>query len=82
MKALYSRTHGRKLHAELGRFATRVKISEMRRCCTLVSWVVVSTERDNRSRAIYQLCVELGQSRLTGIVEDEDCVDHGVDSLW
>jgi hypothetical protein len=31
-------THGRKLHAEFGRFATRVKISDMRRCWTLVSW--------------------------------------------
>ena len=31
-------TYGRKLHAELGRLATRVKISEIRRCCTLVSW--------------------------------------------
>lgn len=37
VKVLYSRTHGRKLHAELGRFATRVKISEIRRCWTLVS---------------------------------------------
>ena len=65
--------------------ATRVKISEMRRCWTLVSWVVVSTravERVVRSRVMYQLCVELSQSRLTGIVEDEDCVDHGVDRWW
>jgi hypothetical protein len=31
-------TYGRKLHDELGRFATSVKISEIRRCCTLVSW--------------------------------------------
>ena len=30
-------THGRKLQAEDGRFATRVKISEIKRCCTLVS---------------------------------------------
>lgn len=30
-------THGRKLQAEDERLATRVKISEMRRCCTLVS---------------------------------------------
>ena len=37
VKLLYMSTHGRKLHAELGRFATRVKISEMRRCWTLVS---------------------------------------------
>jgi hypothetical protein len=29
--------YGRKLHAEFGRFATRVKISEMSRCWTLVS---------------------------------------------
>ena len=33
-------THGRKLQAEDGRLATKVKISEMRRCCTLVSWMV------------------------------------------
>jgi hypothetical protein len=26
------KAYGRKLHAELGRLATRVKISEMRRC--------------------------------------------------
>ena len=31
-------TYGKKLHAEFGRLATSVKISEMRRCWTLVSW--------------------------------------------
>ncbi len=30
-------TYGKKLQAEAGRWATRVKISEIRRCCTLVS---------------------------------------------
>lgn len=30
-------TYGRKLQAEAGRLATRVKISEISRCCTLVS---------------------------------------------
>jgi len=30
-------THGRKLQAEFGRLETRVKISDIRRCCTLVS---------------------------------------------
>ena len=30
-------TYGRKLQAEGGRCATNVKISEIRRCCTLVS---------------------------------------------
>lgn len=30
-------THGRKLQAEEGRWETRVKISEISRCCTLVS---------------------------------------------
>lgn len=30
-------TYGRKLQAELGRWETRVKISEIRRCWTLVS---------------------------------------------
>ena len=57
----------------------------MRRCWTLVSWAVVSTgalEHNVRSRVMYQLCVELGQSRLAGIVEDEDGVDHGVDRWW
>jgi len=33
--------YGRKLHAEAGRWDTSVKISEMRRCWTLVSWEVV-----------------------------------------
>lgn len=32
-----AKAHGRKLQADDGRLATRVKISEMRRCCTLVS---------------------------------------------
>jgi hypothetical protein len=32
--------------------------------------------------AEYQLCVELGQSRLTGVVEYEDGVDHGGDVWW
>ncbi len=32
-------THGRKLQAEDGRLATRVNISAMSRCCTLVSWL-------------------------------------------
>jgi len=30
--------YGRKLHAEFGRLATRVNISDMSLCCTLVSW--------------------------------------------
>lgn len=30
---------GRKLQAEFGRLDTRVKISEMRRCWTAVSWM-------------------------------------------
>lgn len=30
--------YGRKLQADDGRWETRVKISEMRRCCTEVSW--------------------------------------------
>ena len=33
-------THGKKLQAEDGRSATKVKISEMSRCCTLVSWLM------------------------------------------
>jgi hypothetical protein len=39
---MHEATYGKKLHAEFGRLATRVKISEMSRCWTLVSWVVVS----------------------------------------
>ena len=39
-RTLRVETHGKKLQAEDGRLATRVKISEMRRCCTLVSWLV------------------------------------------
>lgn len=39
------RDYGRKLHAEFGRLATRVKISEMSRCWTLVSWTPVSRQR-------------------------------------
>ena len=35
-------SHGRKLHEEEGRLATRVKISEIRRCCTAVSLIKVS----------------------------------------
>lgn len=31
-------TYGRKLQAEFGRLETKVKISDIRRCCTLVSW--------------------------------------------
>ena len=32
------RVYGRKLQADEGRWETRVKISEMSRCCTLVSF--------------------------------------------
>lgn len=34
---LADKAYGKKLHAELGRLETRVNISEMSRCCTLVS---------------------------------------------
>lgn len=56
----------------------------MRRCWTLVSWACVSRHRcDGEGRggvSLYQLRVELGQSWLAGIIEDEDCVDHGSQS--
>ena len=38
-KGRMGETYGRKLQAEVGRWETRVKISEMRRCCTLVSCI-------------------------------------------
>jgi hypothetical protein len=37
------RAYGRKLHEEEGRLDTRVKISEIRRCWTLVSWLALTT---------------------------------------
>lgn len=40
-KEAWRAAHGKKLHAELGRLATRVKISEMRRCWTLVSYALL-----------------------------------------
>lgn len=78
-------THGRKLHAEDGRLATRVKISEMRRCCTLVSWLLCQRWFRKKSRGIepwlvrcraYQLGVELCKARLAGVVEDKYGIDH------
>lgn len=70
--------YGRKLHAELGRLATRVKISEMSLCCTLVScrWVSMDMTPWCGSEGVYQLCVELCQAWLARIVEDEDRVNH------
>lgn len=79
-RAGHGGTYGRKLQAELGRLATRVKISEMRRCWTLVSWApIFSIEGWGRwtGGSRYQLGVELGQARLAGVVEDEHGVDHG-----
>lgn len=32
-----------------------------------------------RAYHLYQLGVEFGQAWLAGIIEDQDCVDHGVD---
>lgn len=55
----------------------------MRRCWTLVSWACVSRPRcdgEGGGVSLYQLRVELGQSWLAGIIEDEDCVDHGSQS--
>ena len=79
-------THGRKLQAENGRLATRVKISEMRRCCTLVSWLLCQRwfcTKNSRNRAngwircrAYQLRVEFRKAWLTGVVEDKYGIDH------
>lgn len=74
---------GRKLHELEGRFDTRVKISEMRRCWMLVScFRLVSTglcHAFHRARA-YQLRVKLGQPRLSLAVEDQKSVNHGARS--
>jgi len=62
--------YGRKLQDVGGRWETRVKISEIRRCCTLVSWMMVKGQRwAVEVRMVvgglwYQLGVELGQAGL------------------
>lgn len=83
------KTYGRKLQADDGRVDTSAKISEISRCCTLVSCRLTAkcsasalqegaTEVKNSSRwDHYQLRVELGQPRLAGIIEDEHSIDHG-----
>lgn len=70
-------TYGRKLQAELGRFATRVKISEISRCCTLVSCSPSDGHATAAAAGAYELRVKLGQTGLTGIVEHQHGVDHG-----
>lgn len=75
---------GRKLQEPAGRFETRVKISDMRRCCMLVSCGKVSgvcdedIDEDGRDRVggTYELRVELGQSWLALAVEYQKGVDH------
>lgn len=77
--------YGRKLQAEAGRLETRVKISEMRRCCTVVScgaerWVLAIRLARNMWAlwvGTYELGVEFRETWLAGIVEDENGVDHG-----
>lgn len=62
--------YGRKLQDVGGRWETRVKISEIRRCCTLVSWMTRNHQRCGLAEGFelewlwYQLGVELGQTRL------------------
>lgn len=64
---------GRKLQAEFGRCETRVKISEISRCWTLVSCEVVvrlRMERNKLRRITDELCVEFGKAGLAGVVKD------------
>jgi hypothetical protein len=42
-------------------------------CCVLLYLVNDSKGRPGNN---YELGVELGQSRLTVVIEDKDCVDH------
>ena len=71
---------GRKLQLLLGRAATRVKISEIRRCWTDVSWTEVVSEDWGgvlgKVDTAYQLGIEFGQTRLAVVVEDQDGIDH------
>ena len=67
---------GRKLQAEGGRCDTRVKISEINRCWTDVSWGYQPDSGERTWARADQLCVELGQPRLTGVVEDQNRIDH------
>jgi len=69
---------GRKLHDDEGRAETRVKISEIRRCWTAVSCGDGSEGCIDRYVCFswYQLCVELGQTRLAIVIENQDGVDH------
>lgn len=68
---------GRKLQLLAGRAATRVKISERSRCCTAVSWRGLSRWiKCGLVENLYQLRVELGQTRLAIVVEDQYGVDH------
>ena len=65
--------YGRKLHADAGRWDTSAKISEMRRCWTLVSWGRLYRYLLVAARIVlktYQLSIKLGQSRLARVVED------------
>ncbi len=67
---------GRKLRLPEGRWETRVKISEMRRCSTEVSWFLLAGLGRFLTRT-YELGVELCEARLPCIVEHENSVDHG-----
>ena len=52
----------------------------MRRCCTLVSYIVYehhfSNVKKRVSGKLYQLRVKLSEAGLARVVEDEDGVDH------
>ena len=69
------RPYGRKLHEEEGRLDTRVKISEIRRCWTLVSWLALTMSMHGGGVAD-QLGVELGQAGLPVVVKDQHGVYH------
>ena len=75
-------TYGRKLQDELGRLDTRVKISDIRRCCTLVSCnTIVRTPVSHSSEEPYKLGVEFGEARLAGVIENKHSVYHSDSSL-
>ena len=73
---------GRKLHADAGRFATRLKIWLSSRCCSVISCACARARASAPSGRVarggaYYLGVEFYEARLAVVVEDEDGVDHG-----
>lgn len=74
---------GRKLQLLEGRWDTRVKISDIKRCWTDVSFSRLSVAGREVSLVrsdSYQLGVELGETRLPVVVEDQDSIYHTEDA--